>query len=87
MRSTVVPIDPSFPIIQENKLPVDFFRLWILQVTEGGLLIGSGSPETVIEAQQGKCYMDEDGSTGNVFYIKQKADIAGDRTQGWKLIG
>lgn len=87
MRSLVVPIDSSFPIIQESLLPVDFFRLWILQVTEGSLLIGSGAPETVIEAQQGKFYMDEDGSTGNVLYVKQKADITGDRTKGWKLIG
>lgn len=63
------------------------FNVWVRQVTERGLLIGSGSPEGVVEAQQGAEYMDEDGLAGAVKFIKQKASIAGDRTMGWVAIG
>jgi hypothetical protein len=50
-------------------------------------LIGTGSPEGVVEAQQGVEYMDETGTTGSVKWIKQLADISGDKSQGWVAIG
>jgi hypothetical protein len=56
-------------------------------MTDRSLIVGSGSPETVVEAPQLGTYMDEDAAPGSVFYIKQKADIGGDKTKGWVLIG
>lgn len=88
MRSTIRYINPSYPIINNVTLvPTDSFRIFIKEVQERGLLIGTGSPEGVVEAQQGREYMDETGVTGSVKYIKQLADIGGDRTQGWVAIG
>jgi len=95
MRNTIAKIDPTYPIAQavndELLTPAEClmttqFRLFILQVQERGLLIGTGSPEGVVEAQQGVEYMDETGGVGAVKYIKQSADIAGDRTRGWVAI-
>ena len=87
MRNTVITYDASFPIADDKRVMNDAFRIWVQQVTQRGLLIGTGSPEGVIEAQQGMEYMDETGLTGAVKFIKQSADIAGDRTMGWVAIG
>lgn len=88
MRSTIKRIDTTYPVIDPmGGYVTDQFRLFILQVTERGLLIGDGSPVGVVSAQQGVEYMDENGIAGAVKWIKQKADIAGDKTQGWIAIG
>ena len=51
------------------------------------LIIDTGSPEGVIEAEQGARYMDDTGTTGNILYIKRDADDgAGDKSKGWILI-
>ena len=58
------------------------------QLFDRQLIIGSGSPEGVVEAGQGSSYMDEDSALGSIFYIKQKdADGSGDKSNEWKLIG
>jgi len=55
-------------------------------ISERALIIGAGTPENVIEANQGALYLDETGGAGNLLYIKRNADIGGDRTQGWILV-
>jgi len=55
-------------------------------ISERALIIGTGAPETVVEANQGALYLDETGGAGNLLYIKRNADIGGDRTQGWILV-
>lgn len=88
MYSTIKKIDPIQPVINRNNgVMFDHFRLFILAAQENCLLIGTGSPETVVQAQQGRFYMDENGIAGAILYIKQLADIGGDRTQGWVAIG
>lgn len=88
MRSTISTYDPTLlPINIQTGGINDFFRIWMHQVTERGLLIGTDSPENVVIAQQGIFYLDETGAVGSVFYIKQVADILGDRTKGWVAIG
>ena len=62
-------------------------RVFTTQVTESALIIGAGSPETVVPANQGRFYMDETGLTGSVFFIKQLTGIGGDNKQGWVAIG
>lgn len=62
------------------------FRIFTRQLFELGLFVGTGSPEGVVEAQQGAEYMDDTGTAGNIKYIKRDADIGGDRTQGWILV-
>lgn len=87
MRRTITRIDASTPINDQSGYVNEQFRIFLLQVYERGLIIGTGSPEGVVEAEQGQEYMDETGLTGAVKYIKQLANIAGDRSSGWVAIG
>lgn len=57
-----------------------FNDLYLLDIIQG-----HGSPEGVIEAIVGQQYMDLDGSSGNILYIKRDSDIGGDTKQGWFL--
>lgn len=88
MRNTINQINFTLPLIDRtNGFPTDQLRLFILQTVERGLIIGSGSPDGVVQARQGVEYMDEDALAGSVKWIKQKADIGGDKTLGWIAIG
>lgn len=88
MRNTIRYVDPSLPLVNRNTaVATDYFRIFLLETQLRGLLIGIGSPEGVVEAQQGAEYMDEIGAPGAIKYIKQSADIGGDRTLGWVAIG
>ena len=60
-----------------------FFRTLFTQ----SLIIGTGSPEGVVQAEQGSSYMDNTGTAGNIKYIKRDNDDgAGDKTIGWILV-
>jgi hypothetical protein len=61
-------------------------RAWVTAINNRSLVIDIGSPEGVVEAVQGAEYMDSDGTTGNIKYIKRDANILGDRSKGWILI-
>ena len=74
------------PLLKEDGSPNTQFNSWLKVMTDRALIIGTGSPETVVEANQGAEYMDDAGTTGAIKYIKRDADIAGDKTQGWFLI-
>ena len=96
MRSTITKLDAIIPVVDVYLPQEDFeivvtsnpqFATFLLQVQERGLLIGQGSPEGIVEAQQGVEYMDENGFSGSIKWIKQSADILGNRTQGWVAIG
>lgn len=87
MRNTIARLDHSQPIVAKNGMATDHFRLFLLQVAERGLLIGTGSPDGVVEAQQGVFYMDDAGAAGSVLWLKQLADVSGDKTDGWIAIG
>ena len=96
MRNTITPINPAVPITSVDGPNVrvlhqgrmtDQFRLFVLQVEQRGLLIGTGSPSGVVAAEQGQEYMDETGLAGSVKWIKQLADVGGDKTLGWVAIG
>jgi len=81
----ITPIDSNTPIVNGGVMS-DVFQRWMNQVTRNDLLIGTGSPEGVIEAQIGREYMDDTGLAGAVKFIKQLPDIAGDRTKGWVAV-
>lgn len=88
MRSTIKYVDQSYPIVERrNGVMRDHFRIFVLEVVNSGLLIGTGSPDTVVEAAQGRFYMDEEGLAGSILWLKQLPDISGDRTRGWVAIG
>ena len=83
----VATIDPTEPIVQETRRMTDRFRLFILQVENQGLIVGTGSPEGAVEAPQGGFYMNANGTAGAIMYIKRDADDgAGDKSKGWILV-
>lgn len=81
----IIPLDATAAITDSDGRPTQAFRTFMLQVTEESLISGNGTPEGVLEAGKGRQYMDEDGVTGAVLYIKQKEDIGGNRRLGWIL--
>ena len=82
----IVQPDADAQIVNTSGRMTDEMQVWANQVTALDLLIGTGSPEGVIEATVGREYMDDSGAPGAVKFIKQLADIGGDRTQGWVAI-
>lgn len=86
MVSRVVSLNPSrSPLRVDNSLE-PAFQLWAQSLTNRALIVGTGSPEGVIEANQGALYMDDAGTAGAILYVKRDADITGDKTQGWILV-
>lgn len=77
---------PTRPIVEQDGTPSQELRSWIQIITNQALIISTGSPEGIIEANVGAEYMDTDGTTGTLVYKKRDADIAGDKTKGWILI-
>lgn len=87
MKQTITRIDSASPIVDRAGKMTDQYRLRSIQVEENGLLIGTGSPVGIVEAQQGRFYMDDTlPAPANILYIKHQADVAGDKTQGWIAI-
>ena len=82
----IVQPDADAPIVDSQGRMTDEFREYINQITALDLIVGTGSPEGVIEATVGREYMDDAGLAGAVKFVKQLADIGGDRTQGWVAI-
>ena len=78
--------DADIPITEENGVMSDPFQRWVNQVTRLDLIVGTGSPEGVIEAEVGREYLDDTGLAGAVKFIKQLPDIGGDRKLGWVAI-
>jgi hypothetical protein len=87
MVNRVVSPSPDRPLVNNGGFQSEQCRFFLKVMADRSLIIGSGGPEGVIEALQGTTYMDEDGALGNVLYIKQKDNIAGDKSTGWVLIG
>ena len=79
-------LNASNPITLENRTMSDEFRTWTLVVNGSLPIVGTGSPEGVVRAQQYALYLDSAGTTGTTQYRKMLTSIAGDKTQGWILM-
>lgn len=82
----IAPINPNYPIVTKSGMMSKLFRLFVQQISDEGLIIGTGAPEGLLEARQGRQYMDDSGITGSILYIKKLDDISGDRTKGWVAV-
>ena len=71
------------PIVEPNGTMSQTFRLWAIEVSNSLLIVGSGSPEGVIEAPQYSLYLDEASVTLPDQYRKMLPEIGGDRDRGW----
>lgn len=74
------------PIVGEDRTMEPAFRYFAQKVSEAVVIVGSGTPEAVVEAPQYSLYIDETVPTIPVQYRKMLADIGGDRTQGWIVV-
>ena len=86
MAVSITPPDANRPILNDDGTMDAAFRGWVNAITRGAIIIGQGSPENVIDAVQGREYMDSNGASGAVKYIKKLPDISGDTKRGWVAI-
>jgi hypothetical protein len=80
------PLTVADIVVDENGRALQKLRLFTEDTAKLPILVGTGSPEGVIEAKQTRLYMNDAGTTGTLIYIKQFDDIAGNRKMGWVLI-
>jgi hypothetical protein len=64
----------------------EVFFNWMLNVTNLSTIVGTGSPEGVIEARQTRFYLQTDGAARSILWVKKLNDISGNRTMGWELV-
>jgi hypothetical protein len=86
MVTRVTPPTATRPIVDDKGEQVQEFYTWCKVISDRSLIVGTGSPETAVEAPQGAEYMDDTGTASSIKYIKRDADIAGDATKGWILV-
>ena len=86
MANRIGPLNPSRSPLREDGSLQPEFQLWAQLLTNRSLIVGTGTPESFIEANQGALYMNDAGTAGAIVYVKRDADIAGDKTQGWILV-
>ena len=86
MVNRVVSLNPSSSLMREDGSLQPAFQLFSQSLANRALIISSGSPDGVIEANKGALYMDDTGVTGAILYVKKNTDVAGNKTQGWVLV-
>jgi len=74
------------PIVDENGTMAQAFRQFTQDASLSIPIVGSGSPEGVIEAAQYSLYLDSGGGASAIQYRKMQPQIGGDRTKGWILV-
>ena len=79
-------LNAAQPIVDDNGTMTQAFRQFTQEASLSIPIVGSGSPEGVVEARQYSLYLDSTGSAGSIQYRKMLPDIGGDRTQGWILV-
>jgi len=77
------PLNRISPVVDKEGKALQVLQLFSEDVARLATIIGTGSPEGVVEALEGQEYMDRTGLPGAVKYIKQLPDIGGNRKLGW----
>lgn len=76
----------SVAVVDSTGRPTQELNLFSEAVSRLPIVVGTGSPEGVVEALETRLYMDRAGATGTILYIKQFNDVDGDRKLGWILV-
>lgn len=76
----------SVAVVDSSGRPTQELNLFSEEVSKLPIVVGTGSPEGVVEALESRLYMDRAGATGTILYIKQFNDVGGDRKLGWILV-
>lgn len=76
-------LNAAQPIVSADGTMEQPFRQFTQDASLSIPIIGTGSPEGVVEARQYSLYIDSTGSTGSIEYRKMQPSIAGDTSKGW----
>ena len=79
-------LNAAQPIVDSDGTMAQPFRQFTQDASLSIPIVGSGSPEGVVEARQYSLYIDSTGSSGSIEYRKMQPDIGGDVTQGWVAV-
>ncbi|MES1988764.1 MAG: hypothetical protein V4440_12190 [Pseudomonadota bacterium] len=77
------PLNRLRPVVDKDGKPLQVLQLFSEDVARLATIVGTGSPEGVVEALEAQEYMDRTGLPGAVKYVKQLPDIGGNRKMGW----
>ena len=80
----VRPLDRNQAIVDEAGRPAQSFQVGWEQVRKLTTLIGTGSPEGSVIAQEGRFYLAQGDYPA--LYVKKLNDIGGDRSLGWMMV-
>ena len=86
MVDRLAPPLATVPIVDNDGTMSPIMRAFTQKASVRALIIGTGDPESVIEAEQGALFLDTNANVGDVLYVKRLADIGGDKTQGWRAV-
>ena len=75
-------LNAAQPIVQPDGTMEQPFRQFTQDASLSIPIVGTGSPEGVVEARQYSLYIDATGSSGSIEYRKMQPSIAGDTSQG-----
>lgn len=76
-------LNQAQPIVDDNGTMAQPFRQFTQEAALSIPIVGTGSPEGVVEARQFSLYLDSSGGAGSIQYRKMQPEIGGDRSQGW----
>jgi hypothetical protein len=79
-------LNAAQPIVDDSGKMAQAFRTWTLDASLSIPIVGSGSPEGVVEARQYQLYINSAGLAGAIEYRKMLPEIGGDRSKGWLLV-
>lgn len=79
-------LNSAQPIVLPDGTMAQPFRQFTQDASLSIPIIGTGSPEGVVEARQYSLYIDSAGTTGSLQYRKMQPDIGGDKSQGWVAV-
>ena len=74
------------PIVEPDGTMAQPFRQFTQEASLSIPIVGTGSPEGVVEARQYSLYIDSTGTAGNIEYRKMQPDVAGDKSKGWLAV-
>ena len=84
--SDIVSPNIQAPIVDKNGRPTQVFWSWMEAISREIVIRGTGSPENVVAASQGRIYADMTVSATPVLYLKRQASISGDAKRGWEAV-
>ncbi len=84
----MIQLNQSNPIADDQGKMTNVMRQWVTLVNNWQPIVGTGTPEGVVEAPLYAPYIDDTipAVSGSILYLKMQDEIGGDKTKGWVAI-